>query len=127
MGEGWRGPLDLGETGAVIVALFESVVEPKIALSADGLVSVPEYFTIRMRGSGRIYRLLSNPQLFFSLPLVLQKGILAVLHLVMIRGTCECFGSAGRLGCMYLFVPFTLPSSHNSARPRSLSLPPFLC
>jgi hypothetical protein len=70
----------------VIRTLFEHVVEPPITVSAAGLIDIPEQFTIRMRGSARIYKLLSDPQLFCSQPAALQKGILDVLHLVMIRG-----------------------------------------
>ena len=75
---------------AIIVKLFNGVVEPQIQLCPKGeSVDMPTFFEVKMKGSVRLYSILSNPDVFCSLPLVLQKGILDVLHLVMIRGTYD--------------------------------------
>ena len=125
LGEGCPSPLEVGATARVAVAFFEHVVIPRIAISSEGHIAVPEYFTIRMRGSERIYRLLSNPQLFLSLPLILQKTILDLLHLVMIRGTCKfgvaaaCFPNPRRAS----LTTTPRPTLHTITRRRRCSLP----
>ena len=82
-----------GSHACAIVHLFEGVVDPPLQLlcaQSGETVDVPASFTIKMGGgSVRLYPLLSDPVLFCSLAPVLQKGILDVLHLVMIRGTYD--------------------------------------